>query len=101
MQFDLYPQVGLGRDRAPYLLELQSNRTARLRTVLVCPVVAAGQIRHAEKLVVPVDVHQRPHLVVVPELFAIDRLELPQPVANLAEHRYRLASALELLFTET
>jgi toxin CcdB len=83
----------------PYLVVLQSDLAASLNSAVVAPLVPLAAMRGATRLNPVLSVTGQEFWLATHELFAIDRRALRQPVANLAESRYAIIAALDLLFT--
>lgn len=85
----------------PYLIEVQSDLLAELRTTVVIPLCEASKIADAmiAKLCPVVKIAGQRFVAVTPQLAGIDRNQLGKEVTNLAEHRSDFIAALDLLIS--
>lgn len=98
-QFDVVASPETGDPDRPYLLVLQSDLIAELRSTIVAPLIVHARMRGAQRLSPVVTIDGEDYWLAVHELFAVDRRILPQPVANLSDQRDAIIAALDLLFT--
>jgi len=102
MQFDVYenkqPET---RQRFPYLLDVQADLLDSLDTLVVIPLAPKAAARRAllAQLMPVVRVKNRDFLAYTPQLAGLARSKLGPRVANLAEAREAIISALDLLLT--
>jgi len=98
-QFDAYPNpLKAGREERPYLLVVQhafwSDRPSRI----VIPLVTTSAIRPEPRLN-PILIVRGQELYLSPtEMFTISTKYLRNPITNLEAERYRIISALDLVF---
>jgi toxin CcdB len=99
-QFDIVrnPDPGEAVER-PYLVVLQSDLVAGLRSAVVAPLVARAAMEGASRLNPLITVETCEYWFAVHELFAIDRRVLGEAVGSAAGHRDQIIAALDLLFT--
>ncbi|HWE05950.1 MAG TPA: CcdB family protein [Rhizomicrobium sp.] len=99
-QFDVFPNPSSRTRRSrPYFVVLQSDQLHQLDTRIVAPLVAPAKILHFEPLMPEVRVRDRPYVILAQELGAFPVQLAARAVANLESERYRIVSALDLLFT--
>lgn len=99
-QFDVHANpLKAGREERPYLLDVQhafwSDRPSRI----VIPLVITSAIRPAPRLNPMVTVRGDKFYLSPTEMFTISTKHLRNAVANLEAERYRIISALDLVFT--
>lgn len=100
-QFDVHENRGASRDRMPYLVDVQSELLAALRTRVVVPLARAGTtgLRSAERLMPTLEIGREPLILLTPQLAGISRSELGPAVGSLADERSAIIDALDVLFT--
>jgi CcdB protein len=98
-QYDLCRNRGQAAARAPYLLVLQRDDLAVLKTRLVAPVLRLAGEPAMAKLLVPLDVENENLHVSLPEIFSIDRSALGPAAGNASELHNDIVRALDLLIT--
>ena len=81
-----------------YLVILQHDSVPVRRDVVVAP-LGLPQTFPVSRLQPPLLVLGDPFVLLTPEIGTIVRRFLRRPVANLAESRYRIISALDMLFS--
>jgi hypothetical protein len=84
-QYDLCQNRGQSAARAPYLLILQRDDFAVLKTRLVAPVLRLGGEPAMAKLLVPIKIENEDLHVSLPEIFSIDRNALGPVASNASE----------------
>lgn len=99
MQFDVHENRGRAAEFAPYLIDLQHDRTHTLRSVVVAPLLPFDARDDLGRLTPVVTVEGHRHLISIAEIFAIDRHRLGRVAANLDSERERIIAALDFLFT--
>ena len=98
-QYDLCLNRGRGAARAPYLLVLQRNDIALLKTRLVAPVLRLDGEPAIARLLVPLAVEDEHLYVSLPEMFSIDRNALGPVSSNFSHLHDDVVRALDLLIT--
>ena len=99
-QFDVFPNPSTRtRQARPYFVVLQSDQLSQLNTRIVAPLAAPAKIEHLESLMPKVSVRGRPYVILTQEVGAFPLRQAPKSVENLEAERYRIVSALDLLFT--
>ena len=99
-QFDVFPNPSVKtRLFRPYFIILQCDQLSQLDTRLVAPLVAPTKIANFERLMPEVTVAGRQFVVMPQELGPFPSKSMPPAIANLESERYRLISALDLVFT--
>jgi len=83
----------------PFLIILQSGLVSGLNSAIVAPLIARDRIKGADRLNPLVVVEGREFWLATHELFAMDRRMLKDKVADLAQDRDAIITALDLLFT--
>jgi len=101
-QFDIYRNANPAtRARIPYLLDVQSDLLDPLATRVVVPLckpeVLKGKL--AERLNPVFEVEGNKMAMLTPELAGVFRKILGERVGNLANERYSIIAALDLLIT--
>jgi len=99
-QFDVYRNANSAtRARIPYLLDVQSDLLDPLATRVVVPLckpeVLKGKL--AERLNPVFEVEGSKMAMLTPELAGVSRKILGERVGNLANERYSIIAALDLL----
>jgi toxin CcdB len=99
-QFDLVPNpiTAIRRER-PYLICVQDRHLDHLLTRLLAPLVTDQVIRVASRLNPEFDVQGKRLFLLPYDLIALPLRALGTPLANLESERYRIISALDLVFT--
>jgi hypothetical protein len=98
-QYDLCRNPGRSAARAPYLLVLQRDDLAVLKTRLVAPVLRLDGEPAMAKLLVPLEVEDESLHVSLPEVFSMDRSALGPVVGSASELHNDIVRALDLLIT--
>lgn len=97
-QYDIHPNPSArSRDEVPYLVDVQSNLLADLRTRLVVPLSRTGaSLSQAPRRLSPTFSVQGQLLALQPHLAAgIDAKLLRKPVGSLAAHATDIRDALD------
>jgi len=98
-QFDVFPNPDPDTaEDHPYLIILQSNRLSDIDTCVVAPLVSSRTLKLFEKLLPEVRIDGTAYKIAVPDLGAFPPHLIPEPIANLESERYRIISAIDLLF---
>ncbi|MBT9597062.1 MAG: CcdB family protein [Vitreoscilla sp.] len=101
-QYDIYPNPSArSREQVPYVVDVQSNLLADLRTRLVLPLSRAGatltQVPHR---LAPTFVVEEQVLALQPHLAAgIDARLLRHAVSSLADHASELRDAMDAVMS--
>lgn len=101
-QFALYRNPNPAtRGRIPLLLDVQSELLATLGTRVVIPLYVPSAARDGvmTTLMPAVEVDGATYIAVTTELAGIPGKSLGAPIAVLADRRYDIIAALDLLFT--
>jgi hypothetical protein len=99
MQFDIYRNIGAGSGLAPYLIELQHDYLANIKTAVVAPLIPEGSFTPQGRLTPMISVLGASHILSTTELFTIERRRLGPVVANVDSLHQRIIGAIDLLFT--
>ena len=85
---------------APWLLVLQSGLLSDLHTTVIAPLVLETQFGRPATTLNPVfDVEGERVVLSVAELAGVSRPQLGEVVGSLADRRYEIIAAIDLLFT--
>jgi toxin CcdB len=99
-QFDIVENLNLTtRAQYPFLVILQHDRIARLRTVVAAPLADAAEVRAGSRLQVPIDVAGRRYVMLAEQLAAVQINLLGRVAASAEALRYEIVRAIDLLFT--
>ena len=99
-QFDVVPNpITAIRKERPYLVCVQDRHLDRLSTRLMAPLATKQVIREASRLNPEFHVQGRRLFLLSYDLSALPLRALGRAVANLEGERYRIVSALDLVFT--
>lgn len=100
-QFDVYPNTDPRTcKRQPFVVDLQSDFLSDLRTRVVAPLTRAESFGPAMKRLNPTfKIANRSLVLSTAELAGVDRRELGNPIASLADSRDEIVAALDFLFT--
>lgn len=82
----------------PYLIILQSDLISGLSSTIVAPLIPRQQMTGADRLNPLLSVEGRSFWLAAHELFALDRRQLREPIANLAADRDAIIAAIDLVF---
>lgn len=83
----------------PYLVVLQSDLMAGLRSTVVAPLVNRSEFEGARRLNPTIIIEGREFLLATHELFAVEQRVLQKRVTTVSEDRYTIMAALDFLFT--
>lgn len=83
----------------PYLIDIQSNLLAELRTTVVIPLCGISSVGEnpITKLCPIVDIHNKKYVALTQQLAGIDKNLLGADVINLSEHRLAFIAALDFI----
>jgi len=99
-QFDVFPNPSpRTRTSRPFFIVLQSDQVDLFNTRIVAPLVAPMKVEWFERLMPEVTVAKKRYVIFIPELGPMPAQALQLPIANLESERYRIISALDLVFT--
>jgi toxin CcdB len=101
-QFDVYPNPDQHTNqRIPYLLEIQSNLLAVLKTTVLVPLYdpAEVDVPPVRGLMPVLEFEGRPLVLVTPELTGVPRKRLPLKIGDLRQARETVLAALDILLT--
>lgn len=90
-----------GRERIPFVLDVQSNLLEQLPTRMVIPLVRDKMFpaRRVSRLNLRFNVNGQPVVMSPAEMGAVSAATLQQPMADLSAQRGDIIAALDLLFT--
>ncbi len=87
------------RERAPYVLILQSDLLDPLPTAVVAPLVRLGEFEPIRRLNPAFDIDGESFVLSTAELAGIPRTAIGPALSSLAGERDAVIAALDLLFT--
>jgi len=96
-QFDVYANRGPNSDTIPFLLDVQSDLLAPLRTRVVVPLVAVEAARPMTRLNPVFRVGGRDVLMSTQEIAGYPIERLIEPVGTLAPRRDEIVAAIDFL----
>jgi toxin CcdB len=94
-QFDVHPS----RDGADLLLDCQSDLLGHFDTRFVIPLVPTQTAQKLSRLHPVFEIEGRHHILATQLASAIDASELGRCVASLADRRYDILNAVDMLVT--
>jgi toxin CcdB len=98
-QFDVFANPDRNSAAAhPYLIVLQSDALFGIDSCVVAPLVSPRTIKHLERLLPEVSIDGKRYVVAIPDMAAIPTATIGNPVTNLDAERYRILSAIDLIF---
>ena len=99
-QFDVVanPDADDARYR-PYLVVLQSDLVADLRSTVVAPLIARSELQGARQLNPLVSIDGGEYWIAIYELFAIEQRMLGPRIGSVANDQDAVIAALDFLFT--
>ncbi len=100
-RFDVYRNTGAHASGTPYLLDVQGDLLQNLETRVVVPMRRRDRFPDVSlpgNLVPAFEVEGIQCIMETPKLAAIPRRLLKVEVASLAERRFEIVAALDLLF---
>jgi toxin CcdB len=99
-QFDIVENLNLStRAQYPFLVILQHDRVATLRTVVAAPLAGAAAVRAGSQLQISIAIAGRRYVMLAEQLAAIQTNLLGRVVASAESIRYEIVRAIDLLFT--
>jgi toxin CcdB len=99
-QFDIVENLNpVSRNRYPFLVVLQHDRTASLNSVIVAPVTASSLAMAASRLHPAVEIGDEKYVLLVEELAGVRDRAIGSIVGSAEGKRYAIVAALDLLFT--
>lgn len=99
-QFDVVANPdAVMRDRAPYLVVLQSHFLQALTTVIVAPLIPPRIVQADGAISLSVLFEEQAFTLDVGLMANIDRRRLKRAVGNLVAHDYAISRAIDRLFT--
>lgn len=88
----------LARGDAPFLLDVQANMLAALRTRLVIPLLPAAIRRERiRQLNLPVEIEGTGYVLATEFMAAVDRRTLGPVVASLDDRHFEITAAIDFL----
>jgi hypothetical protein len=99
-QFDVVqnPEPAM-RDRAPYLVVLQSHFLQALTTVIVAPLIPIQIVQPDGAISLPISFQEQDFTLDIGLMANIDRRRLKRAVGHLGQHDYAISRAIDRLFT--
>mgnify|MGYP000005817019 CR=1 FL=1 len=99
-QFDVYRNPNPAtNEQIPYLLDLQTDLLNITRTRVVVPLERGGAFSTAERLMPEFRIEGVSVVMSTPELAGVGISSLGEPVTSLADKRFEILAALDLLFS--
>ncbi len=99
-QFDVFPTPDpTNPPDQPFVVVLQHDHLADLASVIVAPLMRAQARMPIARLMPTVTIDGEEFVIVAPDMGAVSRRLLKEPVANLAAYRDDIVQALDRLFT--
>jgi toxin CcdB len=99
-QFDIVENLNVTtRAQYPFLVVLQHDRVATLRTVVAAPLADAAAVRTGSRLQISVAIAGRQYTMLAEQLAAVQTNLLGRVVASAESIRYEIIRAIDLLFT--
>jgi toxin CcdB len=99
-QFDIVENLNSARRaQYPFLVVLQHDRVAALRSVVAAPLTEATTALAGSRLHVPIAIAGRGYVILLEELAAIQTTSLGRVTASAESIRYEIIRAVDLLFT--
>lgn len=101
-QYDVYINPSAAsRERVPYVVDIQSDLLADLRTRLVMPLTRVGvELKQTPRRLAPLLVVEGERLLAQPQLTAgLELRHLKKPVTSLAGHAGELRDALDAVIS--
>jgi toxin CcdB len=97
-QFDVYKNPGTRTSKqAPYLVEIQGRFVESLSTCVVIPLVDKQYLRGATVLNPSIAINGVEYFMSTPEITAVSRAILGQPVASVLSYRSEIINAIDRL----
>lgn len=99
-QFDVVPNPDASdAAQRPFLVVLQSDLVAGLRSAVVAPLVAREHMVGAQRMNPVFSVEGNDYWLATHELFAIEQTMLNAKIASLADQHDAIVAALDFVFT--
>ena len=98
-QFDVHRNADRNAETAPYLLNIQHDRFAELRTRVMLPFIRGQLTGPMGRLHVPVTIAGEQFTLSGSELITLEMRRLGPVIQNIEQLRGRIIAALDLLFT--
>jgi toxin CcdB len=99
-QFDILENLNPAtRSRYPYVLILQHDRMAFIRSVIAAPFVEWTGALFGSRIHPSAEINGRKFVALIEELAAIPASILGERVGSAESQRYEIIAALDLLFT--
>ncbi len=97
-QFDVWTNPGRFVDEIPYLIEVQSDFLAQIRTTVVAPLARRRIVQPAQYLNPEFEIDGEGVVMLIQELTAVSRTFLPdRPVSNVSDARDEIIRAVDFL----
>jgi toxin CcdB len=99
-QFDIVENLNSARrSQYPFLVVLQHDHVASLRSVIAAPLVKASARLTESRLHPSLTVTGQDFLILVEELAAVEPNSLGRAIGSAETIRYEIVAAIDLLFT--
>lgn len=101
-QFDVYSNPGKRSKKAyPYLLDIQSETISEIATRIVLPIARPGELKDQEmKRLTPVVEYEGEELLIItPQISAVSKKALKEPLGSLAHFRDEIIASLDFAIT--
>lgn len=97
-QFDIYENLGQGKNKYPYFMDIQNPLFERLNERVVIPLTSVSNLKAIKQLHPSFKIENQHYLLMTNLLTSVSLQELRhQPVMNAAIHRDEVVAALDLL----
>jgi toxin CcdB len=99
-QFDVYRNLDPANNAAfPYVLDIQSDLLSALATRVVAPLEAVAHDPPMKRLNPIFSIEGRSMMMATADIASVHRDVLRERVASLADHRYDVINAIDVLLT--
>lgn len=97
-QFDIYENLGAGKSKYPFFMDIQNPLFERLNERVVIPLTSINNLKAIKQLHPSIEVSGQHYLVMTNLLTSISMQELRhQPVINAGSVRDEVVAAMDLL----
>ena len=101
-QFDISKNINQSsKSEVPYLMDIQSDPVSILETRIVVPLRKADSFADSaiSKIHIPIEIENEKYFAIISEMAAIPSGRIGSVIANGANLRTEIISAIDLLFT--
>ncbi|HYA07117.1 MAG TPA: CcdB family protein [Xanthobacteraceae bacterium] len=99
-QFDIVENLNVARrNHYPFLVVLQHDRVAALRSIIAAPLVETAVRLTGSRLHPSITISGRTYVIVVEELAAVEPNSLGRVITSAESIRYEIIAAIDFLFT--